>query len=85
MSLNEIERVIASMLETSLKLSLERERIRGIFTRTGILVSDEFGVTGVKKDHDPLMVLRELMDNLSEMPVLKIASKQILRKSGINI
>lgn len=74
---------IEEILNTSLKLSTEKERIRNIFVKSGIKVTGDMKVGGM--DGDIYDVLRKLMENLTEMAVLKINAKQVIRKAGITI
>ncbi|MBI5178480.1 MAG: hypothetical protein HZA04_04400 [Nitrospinae bacterium] len=75
--------VIEEILDTAQKLSLEKDRIKGIFQKSGINVDGNGKVASV--NGDPLAALKSLMDNLSEMAVVKISAKQIVRKAGLTI
>ncbi len=75
--------VIGEILDTGLKLSTEKDRIKDIFVKSGIIVTGDMKVGGV--NGDPLAALKKLMDSLTEMAVLKINAKQIIRKAGITI
>ncbi|MBI3582536.1 MAG: hypothetical protein HY096_01130 [Nitrospinae bacterium] len=75
--------VVGEILDTGLKLSTEKDRIKNIFVKSGVKVTGDMKVEGV--DGDAINVLKKLMDNLTEMAVLKINAKQIIRKAGITI
>lgn len=75
--------VIEEILDTAQKLSLEKDRIRNIFTKSGVVLDGGMKVSAVSGD--PLAVLKALMDNLAEMAVVKISAKQIIRKAGLSI
>ncbi|MBI5749530.1 MAG: hypothetical protein HZA00_10430 [Nitrospinae bacterium] len=75
--------VVGEILDTGLKLSTEKDRIKNIFVKSGVKVTGDMKVEGV--DGDAISVLKKLMDNLTEMAVLKINAKQIIRKAGITI
>ncbi|MBF0274438.1 MAG: hypothetical protein HQK84_04310 [Nitrospinae bacterium] len=74
--------VIAEILETAFKLSMEKDKIKEIFEKSGVTISDNkaVGVNG-----DSMDVLKQLMTNLSAMAVIKISAKQIIRKAGLNL
>ena len=75
--------VVGEILDMGLKLSTEKDRIKNIFVKSGVKVTGDMKVEGV--DGDAISVLKKLMDNLTEMAVLKINAKQIIRKAGITI
>jgi hypothetical protein len=75
--------VVGEILDTGLKLSTEKDRIKNIFVKSGVGVTGDMKVDRI--DGDPMVVLKKLMDNLTEMAVLKINAKQIIRKAGITI
>jgi hypothetical protein len=75
--------VIQEILDSAQKLSLEKDRIRGIFQKSGVMVDANMRVSAV--NGDPTAVLKALMDNLSEMAVVKISAKQVLRRAGMSI
>lgn len=75
--------VIQEMLDSAQKLSLEKDRIRGIFQKSGVVVDANMRVSTV--NGDPTAVLKALMDNLTEMAVVKISAKQVLRRAGLSI
>ncbi len=77
------KQVIQEMLDSAQKLSLEKDRIRGIFQKSGVVVDDNMRVSAV--NGDPQAVLKALMDNLTEMAVVKISAKQVLRRNGLSI
>lgn len=74
--------VISEILETSFKLSMEKDRILEIFKKSGVVIDGE-EVVGV--DGEAKTVLKSLMENLSAMAVIKISAKQIIRKSGLSL
>lgn len=78
-----LTRVIQEILDSAQKLSLEKDRIRGIFQKSGVVVDADMRVSAVSGD--PTDVLKALMDNLSEMAVVKISAKQVLRRAGLSI
>ncbi|MBI3794010.1 MAG: hypothetical protein HY280_04680 [Nitrospinae bacterium] len=75
--------IIEEILDTAQKLSLEKDRIRAIFQKSGVTLDGGMKVSAIAGD--PMAVLKTLMDNLAEMAVVKISAKQIIRKVGINI
>ncbi|MBI3580956.1 MAG: hypothetical protein HY098_02590 [Nitrospinae bacterium] len=77
------KQVIQEILDSAQKLSLEKERIRGIFQKSGVVVDFDMRVTAV--NGDPTAVIKVLMDNLTEMAVVKISAKQVLRRAGLTI
>lgn len=77
------KQVIQEMLDAAQKLSSEKDRIRGIFQKSGVVVDVNLRVSAV--DGDPMAVLKVLMDNLTEMAVVKISAKQVLRRAGLSI
>jgi hypothetical protein len=75
--------IIEEILDTAQKLSLEKDRIKGIFQKSGITLDGGMKVSAIAGD--PLAALKTLMDNLAEMAVVKISAKQIIRKAGLSI
>lgn len=75
--------IIEEILDTAQKLSLEKDRIKGIFQKSGVALDGNMKVASISGD--PLAVLKTLMDNLAEMAVVKISAKQIIRKAGLSI
>jgi len=75
--------IIEEILDTAQKLSLEKDRIKGIFQKSGVTLDGNMKVSAIAGD--PLAVLKSLMDNLAEMAVVKISAKQIIRKAGLSL
>jgi len=75
--------VIAEILDTAQKVSTEKDKIKAIFEKSGVTVSGDMKVGGV--NGDALAVLKNLMSNLTEMAVVKISAKQVVRKAGLSI
>ena len=67
--------VVGEILDTGLKLSTEKDRIKNIFVKSGVKVTGDMKVEGV--DGDAISVLKKLMDNLTEMAVLKINATKL--------
>ncbi len=75
--------VLEEILHTALKVSLEKERILAIFERSGIHVDGQMHIVNIAGE--PLAAIKSLMNNLSELAVVKISAKQIIRKAGLTI
>ncbi len=79
----EAKEVIEQILETALQVSSEKDRLKAIFEKSGISISDDMKVSGI--NGDSIAVMATLMSNLAEMAVVKISAKQIIRKGGITL
>ena len=55
--------VVGEILDTGLKLSTEKDRIKNIFVKSGVKVTGDMKVEGV--DGDAISVLKKLMDNFA--------------------
>lgn len=77
------QKVIAEIFETALKVSVEKDRVKSIFEKSGIAIGADMKISFIHGDHTE--ALGRLMGNLSEMAVVKISAKQIIRKSGLAI
>jgi len=77
------EQVFQEIMDMGQKVSVETDRIKKIFEKSGIEVNSEMKISGI--NGDPVVTLKTLMDNLSEMAVVKISAKQVIRKSGISV
>lgn len=75
--------VIEEILATALKLTLEREKLAVAFKISGISLDADMRVTGI--NGDPQTALKRLMQNLSELAVVKISAKQVIRRAGITL
>lgn len=75
--------VIEEILATALKLTLEREKLAVVFKISGISLDADMHVTGI--NGDPQIALKRLMQNLSELAVVKISAKQVIRRAGMTL
>lgn len=75
--------VIEEILATGLKVSLERERLAVIFQKSGIRLDAEMRIAEISGD--PLIALKSLMRNLSDLAVVKISAKQVVRRAGLTL
>ncbi len=75
--------VIEEILAIALKVTLERERLAAVFTKSGINLDADMRMTVIKGDH--MAALKALMQNLSELAVVKISAKQVIRRAGLTL
>ncbi|MDH5541516.1 MAG: hypothetical protein OEY64_00990 [Nitrospinota bacterium] len=75
--------IFNDILITAMRVSTENERIRSIFERSGVILNDDMTVKEI--EGDPMNTLSVLMSNLSEMAVVKISAKQVIRQAGITL
>ncbi len=75
--------VIEEILATALKVTLERERLAVAFKISGISLDADMRITGI--NGDPQIALKTLMHNLSELAVVKISAKQVIRRAGLTL
>lgn len=75
--------IIEEILAMALKLTLEREKLAVAFKISGISLDADLRVTGISGD--PQIALKRLMQNLSELPVVKISAKQVIRRAGLTL
>lgn len=75
--------VIEEILATAMKVTVERERLAVAFKISGINLNADMRVTGI--NGDPSVALEKLMQNLSELAVVKISAKQVIRRAGLNL
>lgn len=73
--------VIELILITALKLTQDEEKLVTLLTDTGISLNEDLSLHSI--DGLPTEVLKKLMVNLTQLPVVKISAKQIIRKSGL--
>lgn len=66
-----------------MKLTLEREKLAVAFKISGINLDADMRVTSI--NGDPLAALERLMRHLSELPVVKISAKQVIRRAGLTL
>lgn len=78
----EPEIVLQDILDMAQKVSVEANRIKNIFEKSGIPVSDDMKIGDTKGNG--MILLKNLMNNLTEMAVVKISAKQVIRKSGLS-
>lgn len=76
----DIKELMNNILDTALKVSTEKSRISAAFRKSGVEVTEEMKVGEITGD--PQEALTALMSNLTEMAVVKIAAKQVIRRSG---
>jgi len=81
--MNDPAGIFNGILETAMRVSTENERIRSIFERSGVILNDDMTVKEI--EGDPMNTLSVLMSNLSEMAVVKISAKQVIRQAGITL
>lgn len=75
--------VIEEILATALKVTVERERLAVAFKISGINLDADMRVTAI--NGDPLIALKKLMQNLSDLAVVKISAKQVIRRAGLTL
>ncbi len=75
--------VIEEILATALKVTNERERLSVAFKISGINLDADMRITDI--NGDPQKALQRLMHNLSELAVVKISAKQIIRRAGLTL
>ncbi len=75
--------VIDEILATALKVTLEKEQLAAIFKKSGINLDADMRVTVIRGDHKAALVA--LMQNLSELAVVKISAKQVIRRAGLTL
>lgn len=80
---NNFTDIFNKILETAMRVSSERERIKSIFEKSGITLNQDMRVKEIEGDH--METLLKLMTNLSEMAVVKISAKQVIRHAGITL
>ncbi len=85
MTSHNYKEIIEEMLTTGMMLSMEKERIKNLFSNAGIEIDGRNQVVRIPEEESPEETIKNLMDQLSEMPVIKISSKQVLRKHKLSI
>ena len=75
------KRVIEQIIETAIKLTQDQKKFISLFQNTGIQVNKNLSIQSINGSAQA--ALKKLMKNLTQMPVIKICAKQIIRKSGL--